>query len=388
MSNSSADVPQYPPGYMEANRGNQVLAATSFILVLSTILLAMRLYARSLTKASRGWDEFLLVPSYMCVMGLSICLYLDVIHAGLGRHAASVVAEDPNKMVIFFKLLYTLYWFYVPSNAMSRISVVALYLRIFTGRLYRAICWIVIVLLLGCMVATIIAAQLECFPLAYTWDKSIPGGRCFNQMLWYELTNISNVVGDLIILVLPIPTVWNLKASTGKKAGIAVVFLTGSIGLFASGMRTGIFFRDSHIIETDPPWATEPFSWTAVECGMYFCAACLIGLRPLFARLPRWLRDRIMHSTDRGITRQDPRFVTGLSFKKGHSDRPYSTLSGGRNNSPGQATQLRSMTAMTSTVVSPRGSGFDDDSVRNLVVDDGDIRIQTRIEVKSDRSGC
>ena len=121
---------------------------------------------------------------------------------------------------------------------------------------------------------------------------------------------------------------------------------------------------------------------------MYFCAACLIGLRPLFARLPRWLRDRTMHSSDRGITLQDPRFVTGLSFKKGHSDRPYSTLSGGRNHSPGQATQLRSMNAMTSTVVSPRGSGFDDDSVRNLVVDDGDIRIQTRIEVKSDRGGC
>lgn len=75
MSDSSAEPPQFPPGYLEANEGNQVIAAASFILVLTTILLAMRLYARSLTKATRGWDEFLLVPSYMCLVGLIICLY-------------------------------------------------------------------------------------------------------------------------------------------------------------------------------------------------------------------------------------------------------------------------------------------------------------------------
>ncbi|KAI9036750.1 cytochrome P450 [Aspergillus affinis] len=398
MSDSTAE-PHYPPGYLEEDRSSQVIVASSFILVLTTILLAMRLYARSLTKAVRGWDEFLLVPSYICLMGLIVCLYCDVIYGGLGRHTASVMAEDPKMMVTFAKLLYILDWFYVPSNCLSRISVVALYLRIFTSKLYRGICWFAIAFLIANMLSTIIAAQLECVPLAYTWDKTLPGGgKCFDQILWYEVSNIPNVVGDLMILVLPIPTVWGLKASAGRKLGIAMVFFMGSIGLFASCMRTGVFFRDSEMFKTDATWATESFSWTAVECGMYFSAACLIGMRPLFSKLPRWLRDRILHPSDRGNSTLEARSGTGPahSFKRSHHrHRPYLNLSSGRNGTgtdpeaaQGEATQLTSMNGvMTSTVVSPRGSGFEDDEIRNLVKDDGDIRIQTRIEVKSDRGG-
>lgn len=31
---------------------------------------------------------------------------------------------------------------------------------------------------------------------------------------------------------------------------------------------------------------------------MYFSAACLIGLRPLFSYMPRWAKDRVMHKSD------------------------------------------------------------------------------------------
>ena len=65
----------YPPGYLEVDHGGNVIGAASFILVFTTILLVLRLYARTLTKASWGWDEFLLAPSYLCLIGLLICLY-------------------------------------------------------------------------------------------------------------------------------------------------------------------------------------------------------------------------------------------------------------------------------------------------------------------------
>ena len=137
--------------------------------------------------------------------------------------------EDPNKLEIFFKLLYSLDWLYVPSNALSRVSIVALYLRIFNDKFYRKACWFVIIFLLGNMVAIMVSAQVECFPIEYIWDKSIEGGRCFNQVLWYQLANIPNVLADLMILVLPIPTVWGLSTTAERKAGIAAVFLLGSV---------------------------------------------------------------------------------------------------------------------------------------------------------------
>lgn len=137
--------------------------------------------------------------------------------------------EDPNKITKYLLLLYTLDWFYVPSNMLSRVSVVCMYLRIFTDKWARAAAWSVMAFLIANCVATIIAAQLECRPLAYTWDRSIEGGKCFNQILWYQVTNIPNIVGDVMILLLPVKTVWTLKASTARKAGIATVCITGSM---------------------------------------------------------------------------------------------------------------------------------------------------------------
>lgn len=137
--------------------------------------------------------------------------------------------EDPGKVETFLLLLYALDWFYVPSNMLSRVSVVILYLRIFTGRWERWACWAVMGFLIANCVATVIAAQLECSPLPFTWDKTIEGGSCFNQVLWYQLSNFPNVAGDVFIMALPIKTVWSLKASFARKAGIASVCLTGSM---------------------------------------------------------------------------------------------------------------------------------------------------------------
>ena len=152
-----------------------------------------------------------------------------VSEGGLGQHAAKVEMENPQKLVTFQKLLYILDWFYLPSNAMSRVSVVALYLRILTGRTHRAFCWFVIGFLLSNMIAILVAAQVECFPLQYTWDRTIQGGHCFNQIVYYKVANIPNVVADVMILALPIPTVWNLQTSLSRKGEIAAVFFLGSM---------------------------------------------------------------------------------------------------------------------------------------------------------------
>ena len=54
---------------MEEDRSNQLIAAVATILVLSTIFLALRLYARVLTTAERGWDEFILPVAWILVVG-------------------------------------------------------------------------------------------------------------------------------------------------------------------------------------------------------------------------------------------------------------------------------------------------------------------------------
>lgn len=71
VSTSSA----FPPGYLEARTGNDIIAATTVILIITTLFLGLRFYARTLTTASRSWDDFLLIPAYILFLGLTVICY-------------------------------------------------------------------------------------------------------------------------------------------------------------------------------------------------------------------------------------------------------------------------------------------------------------------------
>ncbi len=66
---------QYPPGYLEQNASASLIVANTVMLVSSIVLLALRFYARSLTSAGRGWDEYLLTPAWTLLLGLIIIIY-------------------------------------------------------------------------------------------------------------------------------------------------------------------------------------------------------------------------------------------------------------------------------------------------------------------------
>jgi hypothetical protein len=148
--------------------------------------------------------------------------------AGIGRHLPAVLTEDPHMIQTWNFSIYLLDWFYVPSNMLARVSVVTLYLRIFRDQKWRYACWAVIAFLVGNCIAILVSANLECIPLERTWNPKTPG-HCFDVELWWKLSNIPNVVADVAILLLPLETIWNLKATVLKKAGIWFVCLTGSM---------------------------------------------------------------------------------------------------------------------------------------------------------------
>jgi hypothetical protein len=379
MSTTPPSPEDFPPGYLEEDNGGRVIAAVTTMLVIATILYALRLYARSLTKAPRGWDDHVLIPAYIFFLGLVSCMYAEVTLGGLGRHTAAVIMEDPQMVSTFLMLLYILDWFYVPSNMLSRLSVVILYLRVFTDKWARRACWAVVAFLVLNCLSTIIAASLECTPLSYAWDRSIPGGHCFNQLLWYQLTNFPNIAADLFIMALPIKTVWSIKASSARKAGIAAVCLTGSIGIIASCVRTSVFYLQADVIANDPTFPDEAFSWTAVECGMYFSAACLIGMRPLFARLPSWIRDRILDSAD------DSRLhINTASRRKNTFHDYYGGNPGKYSGIHGDELEMGHQSDEIPLPLAAAGTGRQN-GLQPYRGDPNDIRIQTDISVKFDR---
>ncbi|PYH40576.1 uncharacterized protein BP01DRAFT_272576, partial [Aspergillus saccharolyticus JOP 1030-1] len=273
--------------YLNEDISGRLMAATTVILILTTTLLALRVYARSLAHVTSGWDDILLVPAWLLCLGTCITNYFVITHGGAGRHVQAVIQDNPSKIIIRGKLLYALSWLSAFSNTFSRTSILVLFRRIFPPGVTRIVTDLTIAYLVLFVLAQAVVGLTECRPLAYFWDRNLPGGGwCLDQFLFYRMSGLLNIVADVIILVLPIPTVWTLHASLARRTGIALVFLSGSCGLIASCVRTSYFFTAANVSMNDPTWAdVNLMTWTTVETGLYLSAACMIGLRPLLNKL-------------------------------------------------------------------------------------------------------
>lgn len=59
-------------------------------------------------------------------------------------------------------------------------------------------------------------------------------------------TPVPHIVTDLVLLVLPMPTVWSLQMSRARKIGLIITFLTASIGMVSCAGRWALYLVTQH----------------------------------------------------------------------------------------------------------------------------------------------
>ena len=155
---------------------------------------------------------------------LDICQY-----AGGGRHIIAVVLEDPAAIARFGKGTLGFATSYLVGMTLPKISMLCTFLRIFVEKWQRNACYVLIFILLGTLLGDIVANFVQCVPLPYLWDKTIEGGYCFNQNGYWRWGTFPNIITDICLLLLPIPTVWKIQLSFKDKIGVLVTFLLGGM---------------------------------------------------------------------------------------------------------------------------------------------------------------
>ncbi|KAF2179123.1 hypothetical protein K469DRAFT_674827 [Zopfia rhizophila CBS 207.26] len=280
--------PTHSPEYLAEDSGPTLVAIGALFICLDTIFVALRFYARRLNKSPIGLDDLVIPFAWLVNVGLCILGITMVYDAGVGRHLAYVVKHDRTKLVSWAKSLYALEWLYLPAVAFPKISILLLYLRIFTDRTARLVAHILIYVLLANWFAYLIASSLQCTPFEYQWNKNIKGGHCFNQQIFYKTVSAPNIATDLVVLLLPIKTLLELQTSLPRKIGIFIVFLAGSVGIVASCIRMAAFYQTEAFVDNTYA-SVKLVGWSIIEPGMYLVAACSMKFRPVFTRISRKL---------------------------------------------------------------------------------------------------
>lgn len=149
---------------------------------------------------------------------------------GVGRHVAFLEETNRAAFVGWAQCIFAFELVYFTSVALPKLAILALYLRVFNWRGgMRALAWVVATLVALTSASLVVAACFQCRPIAFWWDKTIAGGVCFDVQAFFHAQAIPGFVLDLVIMAMPLETIWHLNLPTYKRLALVGVFLIASL---------------------------------------------------------------------------------------------------------------------------------------------------------------
>ncbi|KAF2730549.1 hypothetical protein EJ04DRAFT_39471 [Polyplosphaeria fusca] len=254
--------------YMEAHRDDsrvaEIHAVYSVPIVVSVLSTGLRLWAKKAGRNGVTLDDYLISFATICLVGQCASgLGFGPPH-GMGRH---VIFVSPHDLMIFRLGDYVFSHFYDIALVSVKLGILAFYYRIFVVPLFRKIVLATAAIVIGWGIGITVTLALVCQPTAAFWDDRIKG-TCLNLGTFTYFTNISNLVTDIWIFLMPVPVIWHLQLQTKKKLLLCFIFCMGLGTCIVSALRLRVVLG-----HTDPD-----FTWSTVPLGAYSAFEPLGGI--------------------------------------------------------------------------------------------------------------
>ncbi|KAK4162895.1 hypothetical protein QBC43DRAFT_290435 [Cladorrhinum sp. PSN259] len=255
-----------------------IIATTSIGLVLSTVSMVARLFARLRTINGLREEDWCMAAGLLLSYGTAICLLYGVPVQGV-----PLPQLKPSERKDFLLMIWIIQKLQPPTLFAIKISIIIFQVHIFQSRTFRRISWAVAIATGIWMVANVLGTTFQCSPPSYFYDKSggPKAGTCIHDPVHrMGVPNaIMSSVGDIIIFCMPIPPLMKLTVPRRTKIGLIGVFSLGLFVLIAS------FFRWIALIGADPKVFNsaqiQVGVWTYLEISVAITCGNLPFLAPL-----------------------------------------------------------------------------------------------------------
>ncbi|KAL1871105.1 hypothetical protein Daus18300_004850 [Diaporthe australafricana] len=323
--------------YLAEDRGYQLVGISIAFAVLTTIILGLRFFAKRFQGGGIYADDMFLCAAYVVNLGMCAVGIIMTKIGGVGRHVEFVEEEEPKQLTGWAQSILAFELIYFTSVALPKLGIICLYLRIFNWKgAMRAAAWTLFALTAMTSVSLVVAACFQCTPIAFWWDRTIPGGRCFDVQAFFHAQALPGFVLDLAIMALPMQTIWHLKMPLVKRMALVAVFLVASFGIIASIIRARIFFSTAAF--GDRTFASvDLVGWSIIETSVYIITGCLPHLRALVSHYTPDSVKRAIKNTFNSVTTRSG----GKS--KGTSGFSASKSYGHQSSKKGNSVQVHSL---------------------------------------------
>ncbi|KAL8734527.1 MAG: hypothetical protein Q9166_001427 [cf. Caloplaca sp. 2 TL-2023] len=242
----------------------------------STVAVILRMLGRRVSAAKYGADDFLIVVALVLTYGLNANEIIAV-HFGFGRHQLMLSLDHISKFLLND---WTIQIIFACAISVTRLSLLMFYHRIFPVKRFTIVAIITGCILVAWWIAFIFAILFSCYPIESYWNKAIVG-KCVNEhTLSWGVTG-SELATNIIMLVLPIPWLWDLRLPWTKKLALIGLFMLGCFVCVSCIVRFPLL---AALKQTDASWTIVPAGiWIVVECNIGIASVCLPLMRPLIS---------------------------------------------------------------------------------------------------------
>ncbi|KAI0100100.1 hypothetical protein GGR51DRAFT_533813 [Nemania sp. FL0031] len=295
------------------------IAAAVILPLADIVAVSLRFWVRMKKKQRLEADDWLLIPATLLTIGIGIVILYGVCHKALGHtlilpegYTGSIYLLQTDQLELNGKLEWAFDLMFPWAIGCTKASLLFFYLRIFSVNKWSkttVFLKILISLVFIWSTAFFIAVLFTCKTnFAAIWGPTVNLYTiCIKTLAKLEAICLTDFFADVIIIILPIPLIWHLKLSKGRKIGISAIFLLGIVSIAASLTRLVLI---SQLVFTGfIPTADEillvtlEIYWAMVEVGIGILVACLPSLAILFKGLS-WER---VTNTARSLLRSSPR---------------------------------------------------------------------------------
>ncbi|KAF4822836.1 Satratoxin biosynthesis SC1 cluster protein 4 [Colletotrichum tropicale] len=263
---------------MADDKVGQTASVTIMLMTFITLTVVMRTCVRSVLLRSVGWDDTLVIISWVLAMALCGAI-LAMTNVGLGSHFQDVSKSD---FAEFLRLQVVTQLTYIWAFVTVKMSFTVLYLRLLPDQMYQRINKFLLILLLAEGIEETAVVIFRCNPIPRAWTPSIPG-TCLDLTIFYYSAFAIKLMTDLVLFVQPIPTIWKLQLPMAKRCGVIFMLSLGLLVCIISVIRVSYinaFDKDVTFLVADP------LLWSEVEvCALIICSG-VPSLRPLISRFP------------------------------------------------------------------------------------------------------
>ncbi|KAM7201342.1 hypothetical protein V8F33_003442 [Rhypophila sp. PSN 637] len=206
--------------------GSAIVGINVLYMVLVTVFTCLRMYTRFSVHKNLWWDDWTTVISWagtlvFCSIGIQL---KD--HGG-GLNFQDVPAAE---FKMFNEMYQNVQMVARVSIFFAKLAILLLYIRIFYPRgTYKTALWWVIqaVIWLNLLytVGLILTILLQCVPYHVPYGSP----KCGSQYAILLSASTINIISDVLVLVIPMGSLWRLHMSRAKKLSICALFAFGGL---------------------------------------------------------------------------------------------------------------------------------------------------------------